>query len=108
MKQLSGFTFTRSPTSRSVFNKFRLPFKRSGNVSAMDVRTTFLSAFKACLAAPEPRPPHPINPTRMVSPGDAADDLVPRISGADKAPPSAAAVEVLRKVRREVDCSFCI
>src|SRR6266850_1279816 len=106
MKQLSGFTSTRSPTSRSFLRLARLDFKRSSNVSPMAVRITFLSAPSASLAAPDPRPPQPINPTLIVSPGEAPEDLLPRINGPVKAPPMAAAVELFRKVRREVETEF--
>src|ERR1051325_867748 len=108
MKQLSGLTFTLSPTSGSFFKASRLDLRRSWNASPIDVRMTFLSALNACLAAPDPRPPQPISPTLLVSPGEAAEDFVPRINGPERALPSAAAVEVFKKVRREVDGSFCI
>src|SRR3954465_4385023 len=106
MKQFSGFTSTRSPTSWSFLRLARLDLRRSSNVSPIAVRMTFLSALRAFLAAPEPRPPQPIKPTFIVSPGEAAEDLLPRINGPDKAPPMAATVELLRKVRREVERVF--
>src|ERR1035438_1254400 len=66
----------------------------------MAVRTTFLSALRAWLAAPEPRPPQPINPTRSVSVFSRAKSC-PGISvGAASALPTRA--EVFRKSRREV------
>src|SRR3954466_13064584 len=106
MKQLSGFTSTFSPTSLSFLRFARLDLRRSSNVSPMAVRSTFLSAPSASLAAPDPRPPQPIKPTLIVSPGEAAEDLLPRINGPDKPPPIAAAVELLRNVRRDVEMEF--
>src|SRR3954470_20080990 len=63
----------------------------------MAVSATFLSADRACAAAPEPRPPQPIRPMRSVSPGESwpRAELV-RTKGAA----SAAAAEVLMNSRR--------
>src|ERR1039457_6269260 len=66
----------------------------------MAVRTTFLSALRAWLAAPEPRPPQPINPTRSVSVFSRAKSCPGISAGAASALPTRA--EVLRKSRREV------
>src|SRR5204863_6316509 len=71
-------------------------------MSAMAVRTAFLSPRMAFMAASLPRPPQPIKPTRRVSPGEAADDLVPRMAGTAMKP-AAVAVEVLINWRREVE-----
>src|SRR5258706_11145122 len=61
----------------------------------------FWRGINVCLAAPNPAPPQPIRPTLMVSPGEAAEDLLPRISGAASALPMAV-VEVFKNARREV------
>src|ERR1035441_972451 len=64
------------------------------------VRTTFLSALSAWLAAPEPRPPQPIKPTRSVSVFSLAKRFPGRIAGAASTLPTRA--EALRNSRREV------
>src|SRR5882672_10388409 len=70
-------------------------------MSATAVSVAFLSPRSALSAASPPRPPHPTRPTRNSSPGDAAEDLVPRIAG-PATNPAAVAVEALRNARREV------
>src|SRR5437764_7284641 len=97
MKQWSGSTLIWSPPS--LFNVARLFFNWSSNTSAIAVRTTFLSAWIAWLAAPVPRPPQPISPTRNVS--VAAGDLWERLTFAVNTDPSAAAVEVFKNSCRE-------
>src|SRR5262249_31400073 len=71
------------------------------------VRATFLSALRACAAAPVPRPPQPINPTRSVSLLPRAGTTAGRPSWEPNAPPTTAAVvDDRRKSRREVFAAF--
>src|SRR5262245_54362297 len=72
----------------------------------MAVTTAFASAVSAFPAAPLPRPPQPIKPILRVSPGEAAEDLVPRIAGA--AAQAAAVAEAFKNWRREVRLSCSI
>src|ERR1019366_6787376 len=72
----------------------------SSNASPIAVRTTLGSALRAWLAAPEPRPPHPIKPTPRVSVFSLAKRFLGRIVGAASTLPTRA--EVFRNSRREV------
>src|ERR1044071_2856584 len=68
----------------------------------MAVRTTFLSALSAWLAAPVPRPPQPISPMRSVS-LFAENALCERLTLAANTDPTVAAADVFRNCLREVD-----
>src|SRR5438874_1923271 len=64
----------------------------------MAVRATFLSALRACCAAPVPRPPQPMRPTLMRSEPAARTDLGMSRGAAIAA---VAMAEVLRTSRRD-------
>src|ERR1035441_9948709 len=64
------------------------------------VRTTFLSAVRAWLAAPEPRPPPPIKPTRRLSVFGLGKSGPDKIAGAASTLPTSA--DALKNSRREV------
>src|SRR5262249_8651461 len=66
----------------------------------MAVRITFLSAFNAWSAAPEPRPPQPMRPILSVSLFVPAKRFPGKMAGAASTLPMAA--EVLRNSRRVV------
>src|SRR5581483_1712517 len=97
---LSTLTFA-STTLRSWLRQFSI---FSGNTSATAVSSAKSSAFRACAAAPVPRPPQPTNPTFR-----ALLTLAPfRIAGnpATTAPPRAPDAPVLRNWRRPSENSF--
>src|SRR5439155_13868567 len=100
MKQWSGSTLTLSPIS--LLRVLKLCFNWSSKTSAIAVRITLLSAFNAWFAAPVPRPPQPIRPTRRVSllaPTDCWE--YPRFAA--NTDPSAAVVDFFRNSRRELE-----
>lgn len=76
----------------------RIVSNRSSNAFPIAVSTTSLSALSAWLAAPEPRPPHPISPTRNFPPFSLPHNSPGRIAGAANAPPTKAVL--LRNSRR--------
>src|SRR5262249_28053336 len=86
----------------SFWSLARHDCKRSSKASPSATSLTFLSARSACPAAPVPRPPQPIRPTRNTS-LPAAWTLRSTVREPASAPPTTAAVEVLRKARREAD-----
>src|SRR6185436_17638651 len=71
---------------------------------------TLESACKACIAASEPRPPQPISPTLIVSPGESSALRLVKTNGAA----TRAAVDALdarMKSRRDVtefSCVMCL
>ncbi len=67
INEVSGFTVILLLMASSFFSDLKLPCRRSSKMSPMAVNIAFLSAFKACSAAPVPRPPHPMSPTLSVS-----------------------------------------
>ena len=88
-----SFTRTRSPTFEAA-NFARLASRWSSKTSATAKSSASGSALSACRAAPVPRPPHPISPTRSVS--LFAADAVPETA----AVAITAAEEAFKKSRR--------
>jgi len=80
----------------------RLRSIASGNASPIATSCTLLSAFSACDAAPVPRPPQPTRPMRISS-EPAAWAARSMVRPPSSPLPTAAADEVLRKLRRETD-----
>src|SRR6267143_7330952 len=78
---------------------FRLSSKRSGNASAIAISLTLPSVLRAWSAAPEPRPPQPINAIFSVSLPAAC---APRSTDnpPSRAPPATTVEVFLRKSRR--------
>ena len=86
---------------------FKLDCSRSSNTSPIETSLTLLSEARACEAAPVPLPPHPINPTRIVSsPAAKTDGAKPKeLTAAALADATAA---VLMKILLEAASIFSL
>src|SRR5262249_30307541 len=98
-KQWSAFTSIFEAISSSFFSVARLLWRWSAKTSPSATSLTFLSAWRACVAAPVPRPPQPTRPTRSRS-LPAAWTLPGPVKWLARVAPATAA-EALRKSRRE-------
>src|SRR5437870_2968699 len=83
----------------SLLSRCRELSSRSLNKSPIATIRTAGDALAQSNAAPVPRPPQPIKPTRIVSDPAAQAKLLPRLA---KVAAVATAAEVLRKERRDV------